>query len=322
MLYPLKFGHILKKKIWGGRTFKTLLDISLPDYDLYGESWEICCHPNGDSVVMEGKYKGLCLSELLKKYGGKLIGDKLYKKYNKKFPVLIKILDLNDSNSIQVHPNNEYAKKYSNESGKAEAWYVMEASGDAEMILGINKNISESGFKKSIYNKKFQGLFNKVKVKSGDFIYIQPGMVHSNIKGSLLLLEIQQNSDQTYRLYDYDRKKNGKKRELHIEKALDVIDFKANVSIKNVKRFDDKILDFSVQELISTDYFNIDYIMMLSQYDEIKKDTMIIYSVLEGRGEILYGTKKMKISTGESILIPANLKVKLIGELKIIKTWF
>lgn len=321
-MYPLKFGHILKKKIWGGRTFKTLLDIKLPDYDLYGEAWEICCHPNGDSVVTEGKYKGLKLSELIKKYRQNLIGERLFSKYNGKFPILIKILDLNDSNSIQVHPNNEYAKKYSDESGKAEAWYVIQASGDAEMILGLDKNVDKNEFKARIYNKQFKGLFNKVKIKAGDFIYIQPGVVHSNIKGSLLLLEIQQNSDQTYRLYDYERKKNGKKRELHIEKALDVIDFDVKVSVKNVSQFDDKILDFSVQELIKTEYFNIDYIMMLSQYDEKKRDSMIIYSILEGRGEIAYGTKKIKIAMGESVLIPANLKVKLFGELKIIKTWF
>ena len=233
MLYPLKFEKVFIEKVWGGREFEKSLNMTLPKDKNIGESWEVSAHPNGMGIVANGNLKGKTLQEILNEYKEKLVGEKVYKEYGNRFPLLIKYLDVNDRLSIQVHPDDEVALKKHNELGKSESWFIMEASKDAKLIMGMKKGVTKEEFLEKTAKNDFTGLFEEISVKKGDLIDINPGMVHASLEGSVLFAEIQENSDITYRIYDFDRVENGKKRELHLKDAADVIDFDAKAVIIN-----------------------------------------------------------------------------------------
>lgn len=321
-MYPLKFKKKLVKKVWGGRKFKEVLNMELPDNDLYGESWEVSSHKGGLSYVDNGEFQGKSLIELIEKYGKDILGEEIIEKFKGKFPLLIKYLDINDRLSVQVHPSDEYALKVEGEFGKSESWYIMEASNDATLILGIKDGITKEIFRKKVELKEFDGLFNTVKVKKGDFINLCPGVVHATMEGSILICEVQQNSDTTYRIYDFDRLVDGKLRELHIDKALDVIDFEGNVEITTDKsRQRILLVGAEKEELIRGKYFNIDKYLIDGEFkDEINRNFKI-YSVLDGKGKIIYGGKEYTAEKGDTYFIPAGLEVEIIGKLEILKSF-
>ncbi|WP_462351109.1 type I phosphomannose isomerase catalytic subunit [Fusobacterium varium] len=321
-MYPLKFKKNLVKKVWGGRKFKEVLNMELPDNGLYGESWEVSSHKGGLSYVDNGDFQGKSLIELIEKYGKDILGEEIAEKFKGKFPLLIKYLDINDRLSVQVHPSDEYALRVEGEFGKSESWYIMEASDDATLILGIKDGITKEIFKERVEAKEFDGLFNTVKVKKGDFINLCPGVVHATMEGSILICEVQQNSDTTYRIYDFDRLVDGKLRELHIDKALDVIDFEGDVEITTDKSRKKILLaGAEKEELIRGEYFNIDKYLVDGEFkDEINRNFKV-YSILDGEGKIIYNEKEYHAEKGDTYFIPAGLELKIIGKLEILKSF-
>lgn len=320
MLYPLKFEKVFIEKVWGGREFEKSLNMILPKDKNIGESWEVSAHPNGMGIVANGDLKGKTLQEILNEYKEKLVGEKVYKEYGNRFPLLIKYLDVNDRLSIQVHPDDEVALKKHNELGKSESWFIMEASKDAKLIMGMKKGVTKEEFLEKTAKNNFSGLFEEISVKKGDLIDINPGMVHASLEGSVLFAEIQENSDITYRIYDFDRVENGKKRELHLKEAADVIDFDARAVVINT--------DFSNDEnrknIIKKKYYSIDKMKINEKFEDVNEKSMIIYSILNGKGKIEYTLnnekKEVLIQKGETVLIPVGINIELIGELEILRT--
>lgn len=322
-LYPLKFDKVFKEKIWGGRVLEEKLGMTLPNEKKFGESWEVTCHNNGMSIVTEGKLKGKSLEELLDEYKGKLVGEKIYKEFGNKFPLLIKYLDINDRLSVQVHPSNEYELLEDGELGKSEVWYIMEASDDAQLILGIKDGVSKEEFSKKAGNKDFDGIFNIVDVKKGDFINVEPGLAHASLRGSILICEIQQNSDTTYRIYDFDRLVDGEFRELHLDKAIDVLNFnkKPDIIEKGQKKIE-IMGDAEVEKLIRNEYFAVERIVFNGSYKDENKESFKILSILDGEGTIEYENTSYKIKKGDTYFIPASLNsITLKGNIELLKSY-
>lgn len=320
-LYPLKFKSIFKEKVWGGRDLESLLKKKLPSRNNYGESWEISNYKNNISVVENGKFAGKSLNILLEKYEAKLVGEKIFAKYKKKFPLLIKYLDIHDKLSIQVHPNDEYALKHENEFGKEEAWYVLSADQNAKIVSGLNKNISKNQFKENILNGNFSNLFNVISVQKGDFIEIKAGLVHGTVDGSMLVYEIQQNSDITYRIYDFNRLSNGKLRPLHLTSSVEVIDYQCNPKISTEKnRSTEKILDAKIEKLARSQYFNIDKIEINGNYTEHVYENFKIFSAVDGNGKLFSKNKYYEISMGDTYFIPPSVDIKINGNITVLKT--
>lgn len=321
-MYLLKFKKNLVEKVWGGRGFEETLGFNLPSEELYGESWEVSCHPSGMSYVENGKLEGESLEGLFQKFGKDLVGEEIVEKYGEKFPLLIKYLDINDKLSVQVHPSDEYALRVEKEFGKSEVWYVMEASEDAKLILGLKKEITPEIYKEKVDRKDFKGLFNEVKVKKGDFIDVKPGVVHGTLEGSILICEIQQNSDTTYRIYDFDREVNGVKRELHLDKAMDVIKFGEEVVISSESsREKIKKGDATVEELIRGEYFSIDRLLIDGKLIDMEYKNFKIYSILDGEGVLISENQKYEVKKGDTYFIPANKEVLIEGKLEIMKSY-
>ncbi|ERK55109.1 mannose-6-phosphate isomerase, class I [Leptotrichia sp. oral taxon 879 str. F0557] len=323
MLYPMKFKKFFVEKVWGGREFETKLGMKLPEGKKIGESWEVSAHPHGMGIVENGALTGQRLDDIYKKYKGELAGKKVYEKYQDKFPLLIKYLDVNDRLSIQVHPSDEVALKKHNEFGKSESWYIMEASDDATLIMGMKPGITKEKFLEKVEKNDFDGLFKEKTVKKGDFIDITPGTVHASLKGSVLFAEVQQNSDVTYRIYDFDRiDENGKKRELHLQDSADVIDFGKEVEIKNTD-FDDSEngKDILRKHIIKKEYYSIDKLKFSDSFEDVNNESMTIYSILEGEGKIVWGENEgLSIKKGETVLIPVGINIKTIGSFEILRT--
>lgn len=321
-MYPIKFKKYFVNKIWGGQAFKNILGINLPKNQLIGESWEVSSHKNGMSIVENGPFKGLTLKYLVEKYKDKLLGNEIITKFNGNFPILIKYLDINDRLSIQVHPNDEYALKMEGEYGKSESWYIIDATPHSKLILGLNENITKESFLEKTKNKDFSEMFNEIEVKRGDFINITPGIVHASLKGNILLCETQQNSDTTYRIYDFDRIVNGKTRPLHLKKASDVISFGQVPTVTEERtRQNIKLRNAVKQELLRGKYFNIDKLKINGFfYDEINENFKI-YSIIDGKGEIFHNGIEYNVKKGDTFFIPANLAVIINGNIELLKSF-
>ena len=317
MLYPLKFKKVFIDKIWGGDALENVLGMDIPAGRKIGESWEISAHTHGMSIVENGSLAGKTLQEVLDEYKGELVGEKVYNEYKNLFPLLIKYLDVNDRLSIQVHPSDEYAMKHENELGKSESWYVIEASDDAKLILGMKDGMTKEKFLEKAKKNDFNDMFDVKPVKKGDFIDINPGTVHASLEGSVLIAEIQENSDVTYRIYDFDREENGVKRELHIDKAAEVIDFGMKVNIISGDLSDGE----TEKQLVEKKYYTIEKIKMNNKdKEDSNSGSMIIYSILDGTGKIKYENGELEIKKGESILVPVNVKVNIQGNLELLRT--
>lgn len=216
-MYPIKFENLYYEKIWGGRDLELFRD-DIPEGNI-GESWDVACHKNGMSIVKNGEFKGLRLDELIEKEKENLLGTKIDRNW---FPLLIKLINAKDKLSVQVHPNDEYAKRVEGDMGKTEVWYVVEAFEGANLVVGTKGKCTKEEFKAAIEEGKLDSYLNRIPVKKGDVYLVQSGLVHAIGEG-VIIAEIQQNSDTTYRVYDYNRG-----REIHVQKALDVIDLNLN----------------------------------------------------------------------------------------------
>ena len=321
-MYPIKFKKCFIDKVWGGRAFETVLGMTLPENRQIGESWEVSSHKNGMSVVENGIFKDITLENLVEKYGAELLGKNVSERFSGKFPLLIKYLDVNDRLSVQVHPSDDYALKVEGEFGKSECWYIIDASEDAKLILGLKGEMTRETFLEKSKNKDFKNMFNEVSVKKGDFINITPGVVHASLEGSVLLCETQQNSDTTYRIYDFDRTVNGVPRPLHLEKAADVINFgEIPVVTSEETRQNIKLRNCVKQELVRCKYFNVDKLKINGIFHDEISENFKVYSILEGEGNIIYNDEKYPARKGDTYFIPANLNVSVDGEVEILKSF-
>ena len=304
MLYPLKFQPILKDKIWGGEKLNQHFNKSSDSKDL-GESWEISTVPNDVSVIANGELKGQSLQDLVNDYKSDLLGDKNWERFGNEFPLLIKFIDAKQDLSIQLHPNDELAKKRHNSFGKTEMWYVMQADKDANLIVGFNGDVDKETYLKHLEDNTLTKILNFDTVKEGDTYFIEAGRVHA-IGAGVLLAEIQQTSDVTYRVYDWDRvDDNGNARELHNDIAIDAFDFE----MENDFRIDYQKEKNTSNKMVSCPFFTTNFVEIDSELDvKNTHDSFLIYMCVDGEVEVSTGVSSEYISKGETILIPAEIK--------------
>jgi len=307
-LYPLKFEPIFKDYIWGGSKLKKELNKKVPaNISCCAESWEISSMQNNITVVTNGFLAGNNLQELIEVYMGDLVGDKVYEKFGDEFPLLVKLIDATDTLSIQVHPNDEVAKERHHAYGKTEMWYIIDSEPDSEIITGFSKKIDKSILINALEKKTFKEILNIEKASKYDAFFLPAGRIHAIGKG-ILLAEIQQASDITYRLYDWDRKdKTGKHRELHTDLALDVIDYKHYESYKITAPISENVFS----KLVDSEFFQVNRLFFNKpierEYHFI--DSFVIYVCIDGKLTLDYGAGELETLTkGETILIPAELK--------------
>jgi len=304
-LYPIKFKSVLKDRIWGGNKLKSLFGKE-GKCTTCGESWELSAVQGDISVVSNGFLKGNNLEEVIEVYMGDIVGDSVYERFGIEFPLLIKFIDAADDLSIQVHPDDELAKKRHNSFGKTEMWVVIQAEKGAKLISGFSKKVSKEEYLKNLEEKTLKNILNSEEVKSGDVFFIPAGRVHA-IGSGILLAEIQQTSDITYRIYDWDRTDaSGKGRELHTELALDSIDYNYYPQYKTV--YQEKLNQTA--NVADCPYFSTNFIKfdttVIKNYTLI--DSFIIYICLKGNVIIHSENGDEKLKKGETILIPAILK--------------
>jgi mannose-6-phosphate isomerase len=304
MLYPLKFSPILKDKIWGGTKLKSLFN-KAAQTDKLGESWELSGYEGDESVVTNGLLAGNNLTELIEIYMGELVGDTIYDQFGLSFPLLFKLIDANENLSIQVHPGDEVAAERHNSYGKTEMWYVLQADPDGKLIIGFKEDCSKDDYLDALDNDKVEDLLQKVPVKKGDVFFIPAGLVHAIGKG-VVVAEIQQSSDITYRIYDYKRTDDqGNERELHTEQALDVINFSAS---KQPGTNYQPLLN-EITPLVNCDYFTTNMLKfdhaVTRNYATL--DSFVAYMCLEGDFVIDFAGEKTIINKGDTVLIPASI---------------
>ena len=305
-MYPLKFEPILKQTLWGGDKIIPFKHLN-SDLKGVGESWEISGVENNESVVANGPDKGLTLADMVRKYREELVGEANYARFGNKFPLLIKFIDAKQDLSIQVHPTDELAKKRHNSMGKTEMWYIVDCEPGAYLYYGFQKEISKAEFKERIENNTLLEVLNKVPVHKGDVFFISAGTLHAIGKG-ILIAEIQQNSNTTYRIYDYGRVgADGKPRQLHVEKAQMVTRL-APPDREPKSQGQPERFPGGVRTLLSScEYFTVTQIS-LSGKEEFSADHTSFHSLLmlEGEAVLSWSNGVMRITKGESVLVPAN----------------
>lgn len=320
-LYPLKFTPILKDKIWGGTKLKSLFG-KQAETDKLGESWELSGYDGDISVVSNGFLAGNNLEELIEVYMGDLVGDKVYDQHGLTFPLLFKLIDANENLSIQVHPNDEVAAERHNSYGKTEMWYVIDADLDGSLIIGFKEDCKQENYLKAVEEGVLEDLLQTIKVTKGDVLFIPAGLVHAIGKG-VVLAEIQQTSDVTYRIYDYKRVDDqGNERDLHTDEAIDVIDYQAS---KNPKTPYVAVLN-ELTPLVTCEYFTTNLIRMNEQLTRNYGllDSFVAYMCVEGNFDITCEGENTSVSKGDTILIPACMQeVHLIpkGEATLLEVY-
>lgn len=305
-LYPLKFEPIYKEKIWGGKKLHEVFNRDLPNNNI-GESWEVAAHANGTSIIKNGIYQGRKITNLIEKKPKEILGN-IDLNDKKRFPLLIKILDANAKLSVQVHPDDSYAQKVENELGKTEMWYVIDTEPGAKLVYGLKPGTSKEVFAESIKNGKLENYLNEVTVEKGDIFFMPSGTIHA-IEEGILLAEIQQNSDTTYRVYDWNRMgKDGKPRELHVDRALDVIDFEKEVlQAKSIPLTIDKG-EYKRSFLTACPYFVTEKIDVNGFYQlDTEKRRFYIVMNLSGQAGISSGEKVYNLSPGDTYFLPADI---------------
>lgn len=305
-LYPLAFHTIFKDKIWGGEKIRSILHKDFAPLPNCGETWEISGVKGNESVVKNGPLAGHSLPELIGRFGGQLVGQRVYERFGSEFPLLLKFIDANDDLSVQVHPNDELARKRHNSFGKTEMWYIIQADEGASLISGFNRPLDRDTYLHYFEQNRLFDILNREPAHAGDVFFLPAGRVHTIGKG-LLLAEIQQTSDITYRIYDFDRTDaQGNKRELHLEQALDAIDYTYYESYKTL--YEPRV-DAPV-ELVSCPYFTTNRLharhTMVRNYAGL--DSFVVYMCLQGGFELAWQGGSMPVRLGDSILLPASIE--------------
>jgi mannose-6-phosphate isomerase len=313
--YPLTFNPILKERIWGGTKLKTYL--SKPIFsEITGESWELSTVPDDVSVVNNGILTGKNVNELIALYPYEFLGSEVLERFGTQFPLLFKFIDAKQDLSIQLHPNDELAKKRHNSFGKTEMWYVMQADENARLIVGFNEGSNPEAYKKALESKNLVSILKEVEVKAGDVFFLETGTIHA-IGAGIVIAEIQQTSDITYRVYDFDRvDANGNHRELHTELALEAINY--NVTEDFVTY--DSILNTS-NKVVHCKYFKTNIIPLVANFHWKKtKEAFTVLMCTQGEFEIEFDNITTSYKMGDTIFLPAILdKVILNGNATILE---
>lgn len=304
-MYPLKFQPVFKEKIWGGQKIKTRLGLDFSPLPNCGEAWVLSGVAGSQTMVSNGYLKGNNLNEILEVYMDDLMGEKVFARYPDTFPILVKFIDANDYLSVQVHPDDALAARRKIGNGKTEMWYVLDASPEACLYAGFNQEMNCEQYLNAMGKNQLKKILNEEKVSPGDVFYIPAGRIHALGPG-ILLAEIQQTADTTYRIFDWNRvDKQGKSRDLHTDLALDAIDFHFHDAYRTNYQ---KVLNKPVN-LVDTPCFTtniLDFNKPLEK-DYTFLDSFVLYVCVGGSMEIRYNLDKISVKTGETILIPAVL---------------
>ncbi len=313
-MYILKLESVLKDYLWGGdRLIKKYGFKS--DKEIAAEAWVLSCHKDGPSRVSNGDLAGRELRDVLTE---KELGENC-KKFDK-FPILTKLIDAKDNLSLQVHPSDETADKEKGEEGKTESWYIADCDEGAELIYGFKEDISREDFIESVNNGSFIDKVNRVKVKKGECYHIEAGTLHAICKG-IFLVEVQQNSNTTFRVYDYDRVgADGKKRELHTEKALNVINYKKQESVKFFS--EENTSSYSKRLLSKCEFYEFFEVKTHCEYAGIADEkSFVSFVCIEGSGEIKCSENSVSLKAGDCVFVPANTgKFEISGEMTLLET--
>lgn len=310
MLYPLTFKPILKSVIWGGSQICPFKGIT-PTEESVGESWELSHVDDNFSVVAEGELANKSLDELIKEYGKELVGGKVMERFGSRFPLLIKFIDARDNLSIQVHPDDELAKVRHNSFGKTEMWYVIKADKGASLYSGFSQQIDKEEYVKRVGNNTIMDVLKKYDVSEGDVFFLPAGRVHA-IGAGCFIAEIQQTSNITYRIYDYNRKdKNGNTRELHTELAKDAIDYTLYPDYRtHYKAHTNATVNLADCKYFTTNLIELDTVMV-RDFEEL--DSFVVYICMEGSATLRDSNGyEIRIHQGQTALIPANNKTVAI----------
>ncbi|WP_164168784.1 type I phosphomannose isomerase catalytic subunit [Ruminococcus flavefaciens] len=298
---PFYLKAPVKDYIWGGTRLRELF--GKEGGDRLAESWELSCHPDGECYIMGGEFDGMKLSDFVNEHP-EAVGSGF--KSGDSFPVLVKLIDAKNDLSVQVHPNDEYAHKYENDNGKTEMWYVIDAAPDSELIYGFNEELSKEDFRKAIENNTLMEKLRRVPVKQGDVFFIEPGTLHAIGKG-ILIAEIQQSSNVTYRVYDYGRLgADGKPRPLHIEKALEVTNTKPLDPERPVYGLE---LDGVVTQLLADcQYFNVNRHRLIKELELYADKNSFAHVLMIGGsgGELAADNHRLELTMGSSVFVPAG----------------
>ncbi|WP_405369863.1 type I phosphomannose isomerase catalytic subunit [Nonlabens sp. Asnod2-A12] len=303
--YPLKFKPVFHYRIWGGDQLKTSLNKEY-DQESIGESWEISAVPDSETVVANGVYAGATINNLIERFKDAFLGKSVYDKFNGEFPLLIKFIDAKKPLSIQVHPNNDIARERHGSFGKNEMWYIMPSYKDATITVGFKEEVDRDSYQKHLENNTLTEVLNEFKVKAGDAFYIPTGRIHA-IGAGVMLAEIQQSSDVTYRIYDYDRKdvRTGQTRELHTDLALDAIDF----NLQTQYHTDYSRKKNQPNKLINSPYFKTNFLKIKGVLERDLSDinSFTIYMCVKGSATLVCQEENYSLVQGECILLPAGI---------------
>jgi mannose-6-phosphate isomerase len=319
-LYPLKFETVLKEKVWGGKALVNKYNKKPSTSAAIGESWEISAVSDYQSVISNGFLAGNNIEEVIEVYMGDITGDSIYEKFGNEFPLLIKFIEAREDLSIQVHPNNKLAKERHKAYGKTEMWYILESEKGAKIYTGFRDGVTKESYLKAITEGTIPDLMNIEIALPGDTFFTPAGRVHA-IGAGIVLVEIQQTSDITYRIFDWNRKDSGtEKRELHTDLALDAIEFNDS-GLNRIRK--DPELNKSVN-LVNCEFFNTN---LISVNSPLKKeyyfnDSFVVYICLEGEFNILWDGESEKVIKGETVLLPAQIKevmLEPVGEAKLLE---
>lgn len=314
-LYPLTFIPIIKERIWGGSKLNTLLNKEI-SIENAGESWELSSVPDDVSVVKNGALSGKTLNEIIALNPEALLGKEVIEKFGEEFPLLFKFLDAKKDLSIQLHPNDALAKARHNSFGKTEMWYVVQADENARIIVGFKEKSNQDEYLYHLENKSIVSLLNEIKVNEGDVFLLETGTIHA-IGSGVVIAEIQQTSDVTYRIYDWDRvEANGKSRALHTELALDAI----NYNVVDAK-IDYTLVDNERTDCVKNTYFTTTILSLHSHYKwEKKKESFTVFMCTKGSFSIHFNDDVVHYKKGDTVLIAAEINTfKLQGNATILE---
>ncbi|MEK8131001.1 type I phosphomannose isomerase catalytic subunit [Paenibacillus filicis] len=316
--YPLKCKPEFKERVWGGRALEQF-GLELPEGHI-GEGWMIGDHPNGTTQVENGELAGLGLDQIREQYGSELFGSKGFSKKTGRFPLLIKLLDCQDDLSVQVHPNDHYDRLPQGELGKTEMWYILDAKPGAKIIYGLKDGVDREQLAAAIAENRIMDALNEITVQAGDSFYIPAGTVHA-LGAGVLVAEIQQNSDSTYRLYDYDRLGlDGQPRELHIEDSLNVIAYEGSGATYMKTDLDGPATWLT---LANSDFFITEKGRVEGEWKlQTVPDSFVIHIIADGEGTIRWADGELPVRSGECFLLPANLgSYELTGSMTVLRSY-
>lgn len=304
-LYPLKFKPRFREKLWGGHKIKDMLQMDCEGIGKCGEAWVLSGVAGAKTVVADGFLAGNEINELVEVYMDDLVGGKVYQKYENEFPILVKFIDAADYLSIQVHPDDALAQKRGLGNGKTEMWYIISADEDAELISGFSRKVNQKTYLDHLNNKTLKEILNVEKVQAGEVYYVPAGRVHALGPG-ILLAEIQQTSDATYRIYDWDRTdKNGQPRELHTQEALEAIDYNVYDDYKSQYAIaKNETVEVVKGEFFTTNMLHLDKPLM-KNYEEL--DSFVIFTCVAGHLTLVYPDGSLTLKMGECVLIPNEI---------------